>query len=119
MDYMVYLLFSALVLLSLVSTVGHFVFVKFHIEDWWYVEQGEDDPLFNIKKPGLSGCLQLIRALFLYGYLISISLYGSIEMVKVLQAMLIYSDIATYDEETSKSTEARTSNLNEELGQLK
>jgi len=118
MDYIIYLLFAVLVLLSLVSTVGHFVFVKFHIEDWWYVEPGENDPLFNIKKPGLSGCLQLIRALILYGYLIPISLYVSIEMVKVLQAMLLNSDIAMYDEETGKSTEARTSNLNEELGQV-
>ncbi|ONK74470.1 uncharacterized protein A4U43_C03F6610 [Asparagus officinalis] len=118
MDLIIYILFSMLVLMSLVSAVGTCVFVKLHLEDWWYVKPDEDDPFFNTKAPGLSGLLQLVRALILYSYLIPISLYVSIEIVKVLQAVLINNDIAMYDEDTSKSTEARTSNLNEELGQV-
>ncbi|KAK3037101.1 hypothetical protein RJ639_029943, partial [Escallonia herrerae] len=64
------------------------------------------------------GFLQFVRALILYGYLIPISLYVSIELVKVLQAMLINKDLQMYDEISSKFVEARTSNLNEELGQV-
>ncbi|GFZ04281.1 ATPase E1-E2 type family protein [Actinidia rufa] len=64
-------------------------------------------------------CLfHLVTALILYGYLIPISLYVSIEVVKVLQAMFINQDIHMYDEETGTPAQARTSNLNEELGQV-
>ncbi|KMZ66873.1 hypothetical protein ZOSMA_286G00160 [Zostera marina] len=61
---------------------------------------------------------QSITVLILYGYLIPISLYISIELVKVLQAKIINSDICMYNEVTGKSAKARTSNLNEELGQV-
>jgi magnesium-transporting ATPase (P-type) len=47
------------------------------------------------------------KALILYGYLIPISLYVSIEVVKVLQAMLINKDTEMYDEETYMSNERR------------
>jgi phospholipid-translocating ATPase len=60
----------------------------------------------------------LITALILYGYLIPISLYVSIEIVKVFQARFINQDIHMYDEETGNTAQARTSNLNEELGQV-
>ncbi|GJW69636.1 probable phospholipid-transporting ATPase 4 [Tanacetum coccineum] len=62
--------------------------------------------------------LYLLRALILYGYLIPISLYVSIEVVKFLQAMLINNDQHLFDDMSGKSVEARTSNLNEELGQV-
>ena len=56
-------------------------------------------------KPQVSGFLQFIRALILYGYLIPISLYISIEVVKVLKAMLINKDTEMYEEETCMSNE--------------
>ncbi|KAJ0980415.1 hypothetical protein J5N97_008670 [Dioscorea zingiberensis] len=118
MDYIIYLLFSLLVFVSLISSIGSYIYIKFQMIDWWYVEPNEDDPSFSIKTPSSSGFLQFVRALILYGYLIPISLYVSIEVVKVLQAMLINKDMLMYDEDTCKSVEARTSNLNEELGQV-
>ncbi|KAK6134007.1 hypothetical protein DH2020_032249 [Rehmannia glutinosa] len=51
-------------------------------------------------------------------YLIPISLYVSIEIVKVLQSIFINQDVLMYYEETDKPAHARTSNLNEELGQV-
>ncbi|KAK1360281.1 Phospholipid-transporting ATPase [Heracleum sosnowskyi] len=42
----------------------------------------------------------------------------SIEVVKVLQAKFINNDMHMYDEETGTPAQARTSNLNEELGQV-
>ncbi|KAH7661072.1 P-type ATPase subfamily IV protein [Dioscorea alata] len=118
MDYIIYLLFALLVIISLTSSIGAYISIKFQMINWWYVEPKEDDSSFNIKTPSTSGFLQFIRALILYGYLIPISLYVSIEVVKVLQAMLINKDMLMYDEDTCKSVEARTSNLNEELGQV-
>ncbi|KAE9467934.1 hypothetical protein C3L33_00154, partial [Rhododendron williamsianum] len=65
-----------------------------------------------------SSFFHCVTALILYGYLIPISLYVSIEVVKVLQAMFINKDIHMYDEESGTPAQARTSNLNEELGQV-
>jgi phospholipid-translocating ATPase len=79
---------------------------------------GDDDKFYIPSKPAVSGLLQFVRALILYGYLIPISLYVSIEVVKVLQAMLINKDTEMYDEETCMSVRARISNLNEELGHV-
>ncbi|OMO70467.1 Cation-transporting P-type ATPase [Corchorus capsularis] len=119
MDKIIYLLFSMLLFVSLVSSIGSSLFLKHDMVDWWYLQlQGNDDKFFNPSKPVKSAFLQFIRAIILYGYLIPISLYVSIEVVKVLQAMLINKDVEMYDEVTCKSVKARTSNLNEELGQV-
>jgi phospholipid-translocating ATPase len=40
------------------------------------------------------------------------------EMVKVVQAWFINQDLDMYDSETKSFAKARTSNLNEELGQV-
>ncbi|TYI59675.1 hypothetical protein E1A91_D10G053400v1 [Gossypium mustelinum] len=133
MDHIIYILFSMLVLVSLVSSFGSLLYLRQDMVDWWYLQLPDDnkvndlddsnsekydDRFFNPSKPVQSAGLQFIRALILYGYLIPISLYVSIEVVKVLQTMLINKDIELYDDVTCKSVQARTSNLNEELGQV-
>ncbi|KAI9118632.1 hypothetical protein K1719_010964 [Acacia pycnantha] len=62
--------------------------------------------------PAIFHCL---TALMLYGFCISISLHVSIDIVKII---FINRDIYLYYEEADKLTHARTSNLNEELGQV-
>lgn len=118
MDYIIYLLFSLLVLISLVSSIAFAVKTKFQMPDSWYLRPDNTEDMYNPRKPGLSGLIHLVTALILYGYLIPISLYVSIEVVKVLQATFINQDIHMYDEETGNPAQARTSNLNEELGQV-
>lgn len=118
MDEVIYLLFSILVVISLVNSIGSSVIIKSDMTHWWYILLQDSDSLFDPENPLKSGFMQFIRALILYGYLIPISLYVSIEVVKVLQAMFINKDVHMYDEVTCKSVEARTSNLNEELGQV-
>ncbi|XWS16208.1 hypothetical protein CRYUN_Cryun34aG0065400 [Craigia yunnanensis] len=118
MDYIIYVLFSLLLVISLISSVGFAVRTKFYMPDWWYLQPEDTDDYYNPKKPLVSGVTHLFTALMLYGYLIPISLYVSIEVVKVLQASFINQDIQMYDEETGNPAQARTSNLNEELGQV-
>ncbi|KDP36448.1 hypothetical protein JCGZ_08578 [Jatropha curcas] len=118
MDKVIYLLFSLLLLISSIASVGSVLVMKSDMAGWWYLFPEDPDPLFNPLKPVNSGFQQFIRAFILYGYLIPISLYVSIEVVKVLQAMFINKDIEMYDEVSCKSVQARTSNLNEELGQV-
>ncbi|KAL1833903.1 hypothetical protein ACET3Z_003554 [Daucus carota] len=133
MDHVIYVLFSILVLISLVTSIGSAIFTDHDMVNAWYlrlkVEESTDpsfdpkdkeskDPSFDPTEPLVSCFYQFVRALILYGYLIPISLYVSIEIVKVLQAMLINKDLQMYDKLSCKSVEARTSNLNEELGQV-
>ncbi|KAB5573379.1 hypothetical protein DKX38_000573 [Salix brachista] len=118
MDKVIYLLFSMLLLISLVTSIGSSMVIKSDMSQWWYLSLEDSDPLFDPSNPSKSGFLQFIRALILYGYLIPISLYVSIEIVKMLQAKFINKDKKMYDEATCKSVQARTSNLNEELGQV-
>ncbi|XP_020598834.1 probable phospholipid-transporting ATPase 4 isoform X2 [Phalaenopsis equestris] len=118
MDYIIYIHFTLLVLISLISSIGFAVYTKFGIPNWWYLQPEKASTLYNPSMPTLSGIFHLVTALILYGYLIPVSLYVSIEVVKVLQAMFINQDIQMYDEETGKPAQARTSNLNEELGQV-
>lgn len=118
MDRVIYILFSMLVLISLVTSVASALLVSSQMTSWWYLRLQDEDLFFNPSKPVLSAIMQFIRGLVLYGYLIPISLYVSIEVVKVLQAVLINKDIQMFDEATCQSVRARTSNLNEELGQV-
>lgn len=118
MDHIIYLLFSILVLISLISSIGSALVLKYDMVKWWYLSLQNDDKDFNPSNPVVSAILQFVRALILYGYLIPISLYVSIEVVKVLQAMIINKDVEMYDDVTCQSVKARTSNLNEELGQV-
>ncbi|XP_057549813.1 probable phospholipid-transporting ATPase 4 [Amaranthus tricolor] len=118
MDHIIYILFSVLVLISLASSVGFSVRTKYEMPEWWYLRAPDSQGLYNPNKPALSGLFHLITALILYGYLIPISLYVSIEFVKFLQAIFIDQDIHMYDEESGTPAQARTSNLNEELGQV-
>ncbi|XP_024971436.1 probable phospholipid-transporting ATPase 4 [Cynara cardunculus var. scolymus] len=117
MDKIIYVLFTLLVLISLISSIGFAIKTGYQMPNWWYMPQ-DAKKIYNPTRPFLSGCIHLITALILYGYLIPISLYVSIELVKVLQALFINRDIHMYDEETGTPAQARTSNLNEELGMV-
>ncbi|XP_047317013.1 probable phospholipid-transporting ATPase 4 [Impatiens glandulifera] len=118
MDKVIYILFSLLVFISLISSIGFAVNTGYEMPNFWYLRPYVDSKLYDPTRPALSGFYHLITALILYGYLIPISLYVSIEVVKVLQAFFMNQDIHMYDEETGTPAQARTSNLNEELGQV-
>ncbi|VAI89711.1 unnamed protein product [Triticum turgidum subsp. durum] len=118
MDLIIYILFTVLVLISLISSIGFAVRIKLDLPRWWYLQPQNSNKLDDPTRPALSGIFHLITALILYGYLIPISLYVSIEVVKVAQAHFINQDIHMFDEETGNTAQARTSNLNEELGQV-
>ncbi|KAJ6696313.1 putative PHOSPHOLIPID-TRANSPORTING ATPASE [Salix koriyanagi] len=118
MDKIIYILLSLLVLISSISSIGFAVKIKYQMPKWDYMQPTIENNLYDPGNPGKSGVAHLITALILYGYLIPISLYVSIEIVKVFQARFINQDIHMYDEETGSTAQARTSNLNEELGQV-
>lgn len=57
--------------------------------------------------------------LILFNYLIPISLYVTIELHKFLGSLFLEWDLDLYDEEMNQQCIVNTSNLNEELGQVK
>ncbi|KAL1293214.1 hypothetical protein HN51_053864 [Arachis hypogaea] len=118
MDLIIYILFAVLVIISVMSSVGFMIKTKYKAPNWWFLRPDNIEVQYDPQKLGLAGLSHLVTALILYGYLIPISLYVSIEIVKVLQASFINQDIHMYDEETGTAADARTSNLNEELGQV-
>ncbi|XP_076446469.1 putative phospholipid-transporting ATPase IA isoform X4 [Babylonia areolata] len=104
------LLFLLLVVLSLVCAVANSVWTGRHATKDWY--------LFFEVEPEANFGLTLLTFIILYNNLIPISLQVTLEMVKFIQAILINWDLDMYCEETDTPAMARTSNLNEELGQV-
>jgi magnesium-transporting ATPase (P-type) len=79
--------------------------------DAWYLDfSGESATVF--------GGMGILTYMILYNTLIPISLYVSIEMVKVVQAILINMDLEMYHAESDTPAKARTSNLSDELGEV-
>ncbi|KAE8734221.1 Phospholipid-transporting ATPase 6 [Hibiscus syriacus] len=118
MDYIIYVLFSLLLVISLISSLAFAWKIRFQMPKWWYMRPDNTEDFYNPQQPLVSGLSHLVTALILYGYLIPISLYVSIEVVKVMQASFINQDLLMYDDDTGIPAQARTSNLNEELGQV-
>ncbi|GMN42516.1 hypothetical protein TIFTF001_011718 [Ficus carica] len=122
MDKIIYILFSTLILISFIGSVFFGIDTKKDFSGGklrrWYLRPDDTPVFYDPRKPTLAALLHFLTALMLYGYLIPISLYVSIEIVKVLQSIFINHDQDMYDEETDKPAHARTSNLNEELGQV-
>lgn len=122
MDKIVYLLFSTLILISSTGSVFFGIETKRDIDGGrirrWYLQPDEATVFYDPRRAPLAAFLHFLTGLMLYGYLIPISLYISIEIVKVLQSIFINQDRDMYYEETDKPARARTSNLNEELGQV-
>lgn len=122
MDKIVYILFSSLILISSTGSVFFGIETKEDIYGGklrrWYLRPDDATVFYDPTRATLAAFLHFLTGLMLYGYLIPISLYVSIEIVKVLQSIFINQDQDMYYEETDKPAHARTSNLNEELGQV-
>lgn len=122
MDKIIYILFACLVLISSSGSIVFGITTKEDISNGkltrWYLRPDKSSVLFDPNRVYLAAPFHFLTGLMLYGCLIPISLYISIEIVKVLQSTFINQDREMYCEESDKPARARTSNLNEELGQV-
>uniref|UniRef100_A0A5B6Z7T4 Phospholipid-transporting ATPase n=1 Tax=Davidia involucrata TaxID=16924 RepID=A0A5B6Z7T4_DAVIN len=122
MDKIVYFLFSTLILISFIGSFFFGTETKNDVHGGkyrrWYLQPDNTTVFYDPKRASLAAFLHFLTGLMLYGYLIPISLYVSIEIVKVLQSIFINQDQDMYHEETDRPAHAHTSNLNEELGQV-
>ncbi|KAK4597252.1 hypothetical protein RGQ29_015005 [Quercus rubra] len=122
MDRIIYFLFSILFLMAFVGSILFGIATEDDLENGrskrWYLRPDDSTVFFDPKRAPSAAIFHFLTALMLYNYFIPISLYVSIEIVKVLQCIFINQDIHMYYEEADKPAHARTSNLNEELGQV-
>ncbi|XP_050372631.1 putative phospholipid-transporting ATPase 9 [Argentina anserina] len=122
MDKIIYLLFGVLFTLASVGSIFFGIETSDDIDNGvmkrWYLKPDNSTKYFDPKRAPMAGIYHFLTALMLYANFIPISLYVSIEIVKVLQSVFINQDIHMYYEEADKPAHARTSNLNEELGQV-
>jgi len=108
-------LFQAAV--SIFGTVMNYNFLTDDVQKYWYLPYGyEHATISDLKNEAATSYLTYI---VLVDILIPISLYVSMEMVKFTQSKFINTDLDMYHSETDTPALARTSNLNEELGQVK
>ena len=104
-------LFLTLLIICLVSAIASEIWTSRNGETHWYIG-------FKDKKPA-SFLYSLLTFIILYNNLIPISLQVTLELVIFLQAFYIIWDDDMFDHENGFAAVARTSNLNEELGQVK
>ncbi|KAI3719942.1 hypothetical protein L6452_20848 [Arctium lappa] len=122
MDSIIYFLFFVLFLMAFVGSVYFGITTRDDLDGdrmkRWYLGPDRSEIFFDPERAPIAAIYHFLTAVMLYSYLIPISLYVSIEVVKVLQTLFINNDVDMYYEEADKPAHARTSNLTEELGQI-
>ncbi|KAM9381596.1 phospholipid-transporting ATPase IA [Phaethornis superciliosus] len=105
------ILFCILIAMSLICSIGSAIWNRRHTGRDWYLD---------LNYGGASNFgLNFLTFIILFNNLIPISLLVTLEVVKFIQAYFINWDIDMHYELTDTAAMARTSNLNEELGQVK
>uniref|UniRef100_A0ACB8FI56 Phospholipid-transporting ATPase VA n=1 Tax=Sphaerodactylus townsendi TaxID=933632 RepID=A0ACB8FI56_9SAUR len=106
-----------LIVMCLFSAVGHGIWV------WQYDDKRK--PVFDVPGPDGNNLSPAVAAVYLFltmiivfQVLIPVSLYVSIEIVKICQVFFIHQDKDLYDEETDFQLQCRALNITEDLGQI-
>lgn len=93
--------------LAIFNTIAYQIWYKTTERKAWYLKEARV-AFFPI----------LSSFIILFNTMIPLSLYVSLEIVKIFQLVLM-NDIHMYDEDSNTPMESRTSTINEELGQVK
>uniref|UniRef100_A0A4W6FKT8 Phospholipid-transporting ATPase n=1 Tax=Lates calcarifer TaxID=8187 RepID=A0A4W6FKT8_LATCA len=105
-NFQILVLFGCLLAISLVCSIGQTIW------KYQYVKKRNDGGAANFG-------LNFLTFIILFNNLIPISLLVTLEVIKFIQAFFINWDTDMLYEPTNTPAMARTSNLNEELGQVK
>ncbi|KAA8589730.1 hypothetical protein FQN60_013095 [Etheostoma spectabile] len=105
-----------LLVMCLFTAVGHGL---------WMFQYGDKRPVFDVLSPEGTDLSPIMSAIYLFltmiivfQVLIPISLFVSIEIVKICQVYFIHQDMDLYDEETDSHLQCRALNITEDLGQM-
>ncbi|XP_068554243.1 phospholipid-transporting ATPase VB isoform X2 [Anas acuta] len=115
MNMDIFLCVGLLFTMCLVGAIGHGIWAGSFSEHPPYDVPDENG---NFPSPVLAGFYLFLTMIILLQVLIPISLYVSIELVKLGQVFLIHNDIDLYDEEADLPIQCRALNITEDLGQI-
>uniref|UniRef100_A0A3Q2G358 Phospholipid-transporting ATPase n=1 Tax=Cyprinodon variegatus TaxID=28743 RepID=A0A3Q2G358_CYPVA len=110
-NFQILVLFGCLLAISLICSIGQTIWKYQYGDEAWYMD-------LNYGGAANFG-LNFLTFIILFNNLIPISLLVTLEVIKFIQAFFINWDTDMLYEPTNTPAMARTSNLNEELGQVK
>eukprot|EP00770_Monocercomonoides_exilis_P004873 MONOS_4849.1-p1 / transcript=MONOS_4849.1 / gene=MONOS_4849 / organism=Monocercomonoides_exilis_PA203 / gene_product=P-type ATPase / transcript_product=P-type ATPase / location=Mono_scaffold00135:41891-45700(-) / protein_length=1269 / sequence_SO=supercontig / SO=protein_coding / is_pseudo=false len=110
LNVFVYIAFAFQILFCLFCAIMCGIFYL-RVKDHWYLKAAEENA-------GAKGAISFLTHIILYNTLIPISLYVTLEVVKLGQVLFINNDRRMYDPKSDTRANARTSNLNESLGMI-
>ncbi|XP_026991104.2 phospholipid-transporting ATPase IA isoform X5 [Tachysurus fulvidraco] len=112
-NFQILVLFGCLLAISLVCSIGQTIWKYQYGNEAWYMDLNSPDG------GAANFGLNFLTFIILFNNLIPISLLVTLEVIKFIQAYFINWDTDMLYEVTNTPAMARTSNLNEELGQVK
>ena len=115
-NYLMYTIFVMLFLVCLTCGIGAGLWQQFNAGSTYYYLRFDQSSISS--EAATMGIESFFTYSVLFSLMVPISLYVSIELVKVFQAFMINNDIEMYHAESDVAARARTSSLNEELGQI-
>ncbi|KAL0447089.1 UNVERIFIED_CONTAM: Phospholipid-transporting ATPase 3 [Sesamum latifolium] len=116
LDKLILTLFTVLFCMCLLGAIGSGIFIN---RKYYYLRFDKSEKQFDPDNRVVVGILTFFTLITLYSPIIPISLYVSVEMIKFIQStQFINNDLRMYHAESNTPASARTSNLNEELGQV-
>jgi phospholipid-translocating P-type ATPase (flippase) len=107
----IFLVFTFQIALSIICSIGFSIYA-YEYTDHWYLGYDEDFSVARIS------AVAWLTFMILLNSLIPISLYVMLEVVRLIQAVLISVDVDMYCADRDMPAVARSSKLNEELGQV-
>ncbi|RMB92545.1 hypothetical protein DUI87_31045 [Hirundo rustica rustica] len=112
MNYMVYTIIVVLILLSAGLAIGHTYWEQQIGNSSWYLYDAQD------WSPAYRGFLNFWGYIIVLNTMVPISLYVSVEVIRFGQSYFINWDLQMYYPEKDTAAKARTTTLNEQLGQI-
>lgn len=113
MNTCIKIVFAAQIVLCSITTIAEHVWSEARSGQYPYLRMGAIDLWY---KPAALG--NWFTFLLLFNNFIPISLYVTVELVNYAQAGLIGTDVEMWDPESDTPARARTSTLNQDLGQI-
>ncbi|XP_062868152.1 phospholipid-transporting ATPase IC [Trichomycterus rosablanca] len=112
MNYMVYTIFVMLVLICAGLAIGHTFWFEEIGSKAWYLYDGKNE------SSSYRGFLTFWGYIIVLNTMVPISLYVSVEVIRLGQSKFINWDLQMYYAEKDTAAKARTTTLNEQLGQI-
>ncbi|CAJ1071117.1 phospholipid-transporting ATPase IC [Xyrichtys novacula] len=112
MNYMVYTIFVLLILVAAGLAIGHTFWYEEIGSKAWYLYDGKD------QDASYRGFLSFWGYIIVLNTMVPISLYVSVEVIRLGQSKFINWDLQMYYAEKDTPAKARTTTLNEQLGQI-